>query len=97
LGLNFIDKINPVKFVWNTRDGSKTNIEDFGFIAQQLKDAEDIVGMKVPNLINNNNPNKLEASYGTLIPIMVKAIKELSELTAKQQQEIELLKRLSNA
>jgi len=97
LGLNFIDKLHPVKFVWNTRDGSKKNSKDFGFIAQQLKDAEDMVGMKVPNLINNNNPDKLEASYGTLIPIMVKAIKELSELTAKQQQEIELLKQLLNA
>jgi len=97
LGLNFIDKLHPVKFVWNTRDGSKINSKDFGFIAQELKDAEDMVGMKVPNLINNNNPDKLEASYGTLIPIMVKAIKELSELTAKQQQEIELLKQLLNA
>jgi hypothetical protein len=97
LGLNFIDKLHPVKFVWNTRDGSKKNSKDFGFIAQELKDAEDMVGMKVPNLINNNNPDKLEASYGTLIPIMVKAIKELSELTAKQQQEIELLKQLLNA
>jgi len=97
LGLNFIDKINPVKFVWNTRDGSKINTKDFGFIAQELKDAEDKVGIKVPNLINNNNPDKLEASYGTLIPIMVKAIKELSELTAKQQEEIELLKQLLNA
>ena len=97
LGLNFIDKLHPVKFVWNTRDGSKKNSKDFGFIAQELKDAENMVGMKVPNLINNNNPDKLEASYGTLIPIMVKAIKELSELTAKQQQEIELLKQLLNA
>jgi hypothetical protein len=97
LGLNFIDKLHPVKFVWNTRDGSKSNIEDFGFIAQELQSVEEIVGIKVPHLINNNNPDKLEASYGTLIPIMVKAIKELSELTAKQQEEIELLKHLLNA
>jgi hypothetical protein len=97
LGLNFIDKVHPVKFIWNTRDGSKSNIEDFGFIAQELQCVEELVGMKVPHLINNNNPDKLEASYGTLIPIMVKAIKELSELTAKQQEEIELLKQLLNA
>lgn len=97
LGLNFIDKLHPVKFVWNTRDGSKSNIEDFGFIAQELQSVEEMVGIKVPHLINNNNPDKLEASYGTLIPIIVKAIKELSELTAKQQEEIELLKQLLNA
>ena len=97
LGLNFIDKLHPVKFVWNTRDGSKQNNKDFGFIAQELQNAEEMVGMKVPNLINDNNEDKLEAAYGTLIPIMVKAIKELSELTAKQQEEIELLKQLLNA
>jgi hypothetical protein len=97
LGLNYIDKINPVKFVWNTRDGSKMNIPEFGFIAQELQDAENSIGVKVPNLINTNNPDRLEASYGTLIPIMVKAIKELSALTAKQQEEIELLKRLLKA
>jgi len=97
VGLNFIDKINPVKFVWNTRDGSKINIPEFGFIAQELQDAENSIGVKVPNLISTNNPDRLEASYGTLIPIMVKAIKELSALTAKQQEEIELLKMLLKA
>ena len=48
-------------------------------------------------MINTNNPDKLEASYGTLIPIMVKAIKELSALAAKQQDEIELLKQVLHA
>ena len=97
VGLDFINKLNPVKFTWNTRDGMKTNIDDFGFIAQELQSAENEIGIKVPNLIYENNPEKLEASYGALIPIMVKAIKELKELTAKQQDEIELLKRLSTA
>ena len=97
VGLDFIDKLNPVKFTWNTRDGMKTNIDDFGFIAQELQSAENETGIKVPNLIYEKNPEKLEASYGALIPIMVKAIKELKELTAKQQDEIELLKRSSTA
>ena len=97
VGLDFIDKLNPVKFTWNTRDGMKTNLDDFGFIAQELQYAENEIGLKVPNLIYENNPEKLEASYGALIPIMVKAIKELKELTAKQQEEIEILKRLSSA
>ena len=92
LGLNFIEEINPVKFTWNTRDGSKKDMVDFGFIAQDLKQAEEKMGIKVPNLIYESNPDKLEASYSTLIPIMVKAIKELKYLTAKQQEEIEELK-----
>jgi len=97
VGLNFVDKLRPVKFTWNTRDGSKSNIPDFGFIAQELQEVENNIGIKVPNLINTNNPERLEASYGTLIPIMIKAIKELSELTAKQQEEIKVLKQKLNA
>ncbi|NDB81580.1 MAG: tail fiber domain-containing protein [Alphaproteobacteria bacterium] len=94
VGLNFINEITPVKFDWNTRDGSKVNIADFGFIAQDLQNAETTVNIKVPHLIHDNNPDKLEASYGALIPIMVKAIKELSEITANQQEEINTLKQL---
>ena len=94
VGLNFINEITPVKFDWNTRDGSKVDITDFGFIAQDLQNAETTVNIKVPHLIHDNNPDKLEASYGALIPIMVKAIKELSEITANQQEEINTLKQL---
>ena len=92
VGLEFVNKLNPVKFEWNTRDGSKTNMNEFGFIAQELLQAQNESNIVVPNLVNDNNPDKLEASYGTLIPIMIKAIKELTELTAKQQLEIDELK-----
>ena len=30
------------------------------------------------NLVYESNPDKLEASYGNLIPVLVQAIKELS-------------------
>jgi hypothetical protein len=67
-------------------------MNEFGFIAQELLQAQNESNIIVPNLVNDNNPDKLEASYGTLIPIMIKAIKELTELTAKQQLEIDELK-----
>jgi len=97
LGLDFISKLNPVKFEWNTRDGSKTGITDFGFIAQELQSVQHASGITVPNLVYANNPDKLEASYGALIPILVKAIQELKELTVKQHLELELLKLKLNA
>ena len=90
-GLEFIDKLNPVKFAWNTRDGSKVDIDEFGFIAQDLLKTQETTGIYVPNLVNTENPDRLEASYGTLLPIMIKAIQELKELVAKQQDEIALL------
>lgn len=94
VGLNFINEITPVKFDWNARDGSKVEITDFGFVAQDLQNAQANTNTIVPHLIHDNNPDKLEASYGALIPIMVKAIKELSAITAKQQEEIATLKQL---
>jgi len=74
------------------RDGGKVDIHEFGFIAQELKSAQEKLGIKVPNLVYESNPDKLEASYGTLLPVMVKAIQELKELCAKQQLEIDELK-----
>lgn len=80
VGLDFIDGLRPVKFVWDDRDeNGKHDIADFGFIAQDLKSAEEAVEMAdVLNLVYDENPEKLEASYGKLIPILVKAVQELS-------------------
>jgi hypothetical protein len=33
----------------------------------------------VPNLVLEENPERLEAAMGTLIPILVKAIQELNQ------------------
>ena len=49
--------------------------KDFGFIAQEVKAHDD----DTLRLIYNANPDKLEMSYGKLVPILVKAIQELSE------------------
>ena len=77
-GLEFLNKLRPVSFTWNTRDKAKVGIEDNGFIAQELIAAQEEAGITIPNLINADNPDKLEAGYGTLIPVLVNAIKELS-------------------
>lgn len=77
-GLNFIKELNPVAFKWATRDGKKLNTPEFGFIAQDLQQAQAITKIIVPNLVLAENPDRLEASPGTLIPILVKAIQELT-------------------
>ena len=69
--------LRPVSFEWNMRDGQKVGIPEFGFIAQELQAAQASTGITVPNLVSTENPEKLEASAGTLIPILVKAIQEL--------------------
>ena len=41
LGLDFIKTLRPVAFDWDRRDGTKQGAKDFGFIAQELKTAQD--------------------------------------------------------
>ena len=92
LGLDFISLLKPVKFDWNRRDGVLVDVEEFGFIAQDLQESQNKIGKTVPNLVSDSNPDKLEASYGTLLPIMVKAIQDLKDIVLRQQEEIDSLK-----
>jgi hypothetical protein len=73
-GIDFVNSLKPVKFEWDTRDGAKKDVKDLGFIAQDLKEVDD----EYLGLVYSENPEKLEASYGRLIPVLVKAIQELS-------------------
>jgi hypothetical protein len=80
LGLEFVKELNPVKFVWDDRNEyGKHDIADSGFIAQDLKALEDkYEASEVLKLVYSENPDKLEASYGRLIPVLVQAIKDLA-------------------
>jgi hypothetical protein len=93
LGLEFVDKLKPVKFVWNDRDeNGKHDVEDFGFIAQDLKAVQEELEASYLNLVYDENPDKLEASYGKLLPILVKAIQEMSTEIKSLKEEILTLK-----
>lgn len=56
--------------VHNAKNGTK----DIGFIAQELQTVDN----DFLKLVHDANPDKLEASYSRLIPVLVKAIQELS-------------------
>ena len=99
-GLDFINKLQPKEFVWDQRieygidydeDDNEIEIElenanrgkkDFGFIAQEVQELDD----DTLRLVSDDNPEKLEMSYGKLVPILVKAIQEL-------QAEVNALKK----
>ena len=77
LGVDFINKLRPVKFKWDRRTPDETNGKvRAGFIAQDLQEAQK--GSEFMDLVLDENPDKLEAAYANLIPPMVQAIKELS-------------------
>jgi len=80
VGLDFIDDLKPVTFEWDTRDGAKKDIKEVGFIAQDLDEVQQKHGIEDHlQLVLKNNPDKLEASQGKLIPILVQAIKDLKK------------------
>jgi len=91
-GLDFINALRPVAFDWNQRDGARVGIHDFGFIAQELQEAQATTGITVPNLVYTDNPDKLEASAGTLLPVLVNAVKELTAMVSELQSELAILK-----
>ena len=78
-GLDFVDTLKPRQFKWESREGEVAfeGETKLGFIAQELLEATD-GNNDVLDLVYENNPDRLEAKYGNLIPVLVKAIQELS-------------------
>ena len=83
-GIDFIKSLTPREFTWNNRFEKDVNgndfysenkgKKDFGFVAQEVQALDD----DTLRLIYNSNPEKLEMSYGKLVPILVQAVKELT-------------------
>jgi len=47
-------------------------------VVVRLQEIQKELNFTVPGLVYDNNPDKLESSYGTLLPVMIKAIQDLS-------------------
>jgi hypothetical protein len=88
IGLDFVKELKPVKFVWNDRDeNGRQNEKDSGFIAQDLKAIQEKYNLSEElKLVNESiSEDKIYASYGRLMPILVKAIQELSDKVEELQ------------
>ena len=91
VGLDFVNTLKPVKFKWETRDGAnKDGTVRAGFIAQQLKSAQEDANADFLNLVYESNPDKLEATYDNLLPVLVQAVQDLSAQVNQLKEELEL-------
>lgn len=70
-----LDENGNIKEVEKEIESANKGKKDFGFIAQDVQPLDN----DVLRLVYDENPDKLEMSYGKLVPILVKAVKELSE------------------
>jgi hypothetical protein len=77
--VEFVNALKPVKFTWNMRDGQKVGVDDYGFLAQDLQQAQAEYDFDWAKLVNESDPERLEVAPGKLIPILVKALQELSQ------------------
>jgi hypothetical protein len=85
-GLDFINALKPVAFTWAARDGSKVGATASGFLAQDLALVQQAFGAADDlDLVSHNDPDRLEARYGHLIPVLVRAVQELSARIAVLQ------------
>jgi hypothetical protein len=85
-GIEFIEKVKPVKFKWNMRDGGKIDILEWGFIAQDLIE---IGGKQIPNLIDDSDNDKLCIGQMAMFPVLVKAVQDLKKLVDSQAKQLE--------
>jgi hypothetical protein len=95
VGLDFINSLNPVKFTWQMREPNevKDGTSEAGFIAQDLQTAQNAAEADYLGLVYDQDPEKLEASAGKLIPVLVKALQELSDKNDFLESRIAQLER----
>ena len=106
LGLDFLMKVKPRQFNWDKREWYERNNSDgskmketltAGFISQELDEVQTTENADWLNLVLKDNPEKLEATYGNLLPVMVKAIQELNaEKDELKNENNEMKQRLLN-
>jgi hypothetical protein len=85
---SFVSSLRPVQFTWNRRDGSKQGQADYGFIAQEVKQAQQESNMDWLDLVYESNPEALELTQGKLIPVLVKTIQEQASALAQLKEAI---------
>jgi hypothetical protein len=79
------------------RDEYKDPYKDLvrvGFIAQELQSAMESVGENtndILDLVFDDNPDRLEAKQGNMLPIAIKAIQELSAKVDALTKRVEAL------
>ena len=94
-GIDFIKQLKPVTFTWNTRDKAKVGIKSAGFIAQDLLALQKASSIGVNlDLVSEDNPEKLEARYNNLLPVMVKAIQDQQKIIEDQKIRLEALEKI---
>ena len=92
LGLSFVQKLVPIEYNWIDRN-TKENTDGtrrYGFSAQNILENETNPSI----LVDTRDPDHLKLRESMMIPVLVNAIKELSEENQSLKQEVIIIKDL---
>jgi hypothetical protein len=84
-GLETINKIKPIEF-HRKKGGSNSHLIPCGLSAQNVQ-------LAYPDAVSENNEGFLAVSRDVLVPILIKAVNELSEKNNELQKRIEQLEK----
>ena len=89
LGVNFVNKLKPRKFKWDLRNSDvDKDKEASGFVAQEIQEVLDQTDTNYTGLVDTNNPDQYTVAQSNLIPILVKAVQELSAEVKQLKQQL---------
>ena len=81
-----LDKVNSIggySFTWNNNIGDmRAGTPDYGVIAQELEDV-------LPHAVDINSRGYKTVNYNSLIPLLVEAVKELTERVKELEPDVE--------
>lgn len=87
-GVEWLKGVKVRKYKWQSRDGNgKDGLTRIGFIAQELQEACGNCNA-ILDIVQESNPDKLEVKMGNLVPILTKAIQELTARVEQLEAQI---------
>lgn len=93
LGLEFIESLRPVRYTWAMRDGSKIGMDEAGFIAQDLKLAQERADARWFGLVDETDPDCMRATPGKILYPTVRAVQQLAARNRILEERIVSLER----
>jgi hypothetical protein len=91
----FLDLVEPVRFVWEQRPsvGTKRDIPDTGFLAQNLVEAQSKSGCNLPRLVDEGDPEHLRVCYTNMLPPLVSVVRSMRQEMIELKDELRELRR----
>ena len=90
VGLEFVNDLEPRQFEWDIRDSEVDQGKAAsGFIAQEVDAAVESHNAEYLGLVDKNDPEQFTLTQTNLIPVLVKAIQELSAKVEALEAKLE--------